>query len=191
MTSTSGKKQITILGFFSAVMTLVLVIALISLLYSTLALFLLPTPTEYEGTFPFDPPLFSQEFWENITHGILRHLALLHEHVTARAIIGIVGLAFATNLIYTVRGKILEMQDSERKGKKGTIKLREYIKWGFGSIISAIISSAASPTFRIEGASIILILSVSALILTLNYPEFGLLDAIRKWISRRHRTSRG
>jgi len=116
-----------------------------------------------------------------MTYGISRHLALLNEHVTAQAVIGIVGLAFTTNLIYTVRQKVVELRDAEIKGTKGTIKLREYIKWGFGSIVSAIISQAAAGG-KIEGANTILILSISAFIISLNYPDYGLFDAIRKRI---------
>lgn len=195
MNSTSRSKRVTSLRVFSIVMTVVLGVSLFALLFSILALVILPTPEEYEGSFPSDPPLFSERFWSNVTSGILRHLLLLSEHVTARAIVRIVGLAFATNLVYTIREKILEMREAEKeaemekkkgkKVKKMRIEISEYIKWGFGSIITAIISSASSVEFRIEAATIILILSISAFVITLSYPKFGILDAIRDWISRK------
>jgi len=166
-------------------MTIVLVISIFSVLYFVLALFFLPTPSEYEGSFPSDPAFLSDEFWTALSNGILRHLALLYEHIDASAIIGIVGLAFTTNLIYTVRKKVSEMREKEKEGKKGEIEIGEYVKWGFGSIISAIIYMAATLSGEPHKANIILLLSVSAFILYIIYPELGLLFAVKDWISRK------
>lgn len=172
------------LRLLSYALTFVLVIGVLSILYSTLVMLILPTPNEYEGSFPSkEAPFLSEEFWTRLINGILRHLALLNEHIRPYSIIGIVGLAFATLLIYTIREKVLEIIETQKKGNKGEIRLEEYIKWGFGSIISAIISTASVVFGEIQKANIILLLSVSAFILYVMYPESRIMSAIKNWVS--------
>ena len=143
----------------------------------------LPTASEYNGTFPSDPELFTDNFWTALRNGILRHLVLLQEHVTAPRIIGIIGLAFTSLLIYTIRDKIIDMRKMEKRGEKGTIKIDEYIKWAFGSLISAIISTAANIGSTLNMAVIIVLLSISAFILYIINPKYGILIVFKDWIS--------
>jgi len=179
----SGKRnKWTILGFLSFVMTVVLIVTSFSIFYSLMVMVFLPTPSEYEGVFPTEPPLFSNEFWGNFTSGVIRHVALLNDHINTQSLIRIIGLSFTTLIIYSIRKKVLEMKKAEEKNKIGTIEIDEYVKWGFGSIISAIMLTASQISLVPERANIILVLCISAFILYLIYPRLGLMAAIKRRI---------
>jgi len=156
---------------------------IICTLIFTVTLFM-PDADEYDNpdtitneTFPWNPNILTngKDVLNLLFMSTLRHLALLPQHIQSKPLITLVGYVFTTMLLYRVRRAFLHSLS-----KKEPIGLDEYVQWGFGSIISAIIFLAGSTQIEITSKGFaIFLLSVSALVIYLIHPDVCLWSAIK------------
>ena len=172
---------------------LVLAVVIAASLIAVLSMFIFPLSYEYddpntavEETFPWNPNIFTngKKVLSLFVMGMLQHIATLPEHMRSATIISLVGYVFVTIFIYRIRRTFLDFLN----GKVPQIGIHNYVEWGFGSIIGAIIfiTGIVSDVADLASAtSGIFWLSISALVVYIIHPHLRLLRAIKDRINPR------
>lgn len=163
-------------------LNLLFLLAILSTSFLMVYRFTIPTPIEYDDpdtadiqeSFPWNPNILSNStgVLKLFFMGFLRHIALLPQNVGTIELISMVGNVFLVLFIYSIRKTFLASP---------SLGIHNYVEWGIGSIVGAIIYIAGTNYVRREidvGIAVIL-LSVACLVLYIVHPRSELTKRIR------------
>ncbi len=156
--------------------------AILASIYFVIHEFFMPTALEYDDpttsiqeTFPWAPNLFSDSgsAMRLLGMGILRHISLLPQNVTPASFVTLLGTIFLILVVYDIKRTFLSRTE---------ITIEKYVRWGIGSVVTAVVYIAASATVArsVELSLAVILFALTALIFYLMLPRSSLLQPKKK-----------